>query len=218
MFLFIFCNLFHFIVYIRMSNKNGADFCYRKEVSKKLIDDIKLLRDLKSKKRNCMDEIIRSYTPYVSVVVYNTIGRIAPPQDIEEVIADTFFALWTHSDSIEEKEGCIRAYIGAIARNMAKNKLRTVILCEELDENTVSDMYDPQSDLIKNEDKAVLLKLILSLGEPDSEIFIRHYYYEEKIKHISKIMGIKVSTVKSKLFRGKEKLKDKLFEEGEILL
>lgn len=183
-----------------------------------MINDIKLLSDLKSKKRNSMHEIVRVYTPYVSVVVYNTIGRIISVQDVEEVVSDTFLALWIHADTIEENDGCIRAYIGAIARNMAKNKLRTIKMWEELDENTASDIYDPQKYLIKNEDQAVLLKMILSLGEPDSEIFIRYYYYGEKISQISKIMGIKVSTVKSKLFRGKEKLKDRLIKEGEILL
>ncbi len=179
-----------------------------------MTDDIKLLRDLKSNKRKCLDEIVRLYTPYVSVVVYNTVGGIAPLQDVEEVISDTFLALWMHSDGIDEKEGCIRAYIGAIARNTAKNKLRTIRFCEEFDENALIDSCNPQDMVIKNEDDALLLKMIISLGEPDSEIFIRHYYYGEKIRHISGIMGINASTVKSKLFRGKEKLKNKFINGG----
>ena len=35
----------------------------------------------------------------------------------------------------------------------------------------------------------------MSLGEPDSEIFVRRYKFDEKIKDISKAMGLNISTV-----------------------
>jgi len=53
----------------------------------------------------------------------------------------------------------------------------------------------------------MLISLIMALGEPDSEIFIRYYYYEQKIKHIAKYTGIPISTVKTKLVRGRAELK-----------
>ena len=36
---------------------------------------------------------------------------------------------------------------------------------------------------------------VMSLGEPDSEIFVRWYKFDEKIKDISKAMGLNISTV-----------------------
>ncbi|MFR5916159.1 MAG: sigma factor-like helix-turn-helix DNA-binding protein [Blautia wexlerae] len=45
---------------------------------------------------------------------------------------------------------------------------------------------------------------VMSLGEPDSEIFVRRYKFDEKIKDISKAMGLNISTVKTRLSRGKE--------------
>ena len=150
-----------------------------------MINEIKLLHNLKSKKRNSLEDVIKLYTPYVSVVIYNTIGSIAPKEDVE-----------------------------AVARNTAKNKLRTIIVNEELDENIVSDSDSPQDILLKNEDRKFLLDMIAALGEPDSEIFLRYYYYNEKIKVISDVMNINISTVKSKLSRGKEKLKNAIMQNG----
>lgn len=49
--------------------------------------------------------------------------------------------------------------------------------------------------------------MIMKLGEPDSEIFFRYYYYNEKIRDIASVTGIPISTVKTKLSRGKNKLK-----------
>ena len=57
----------------------------------------------------------------------------------------------------------------------------------------------------------------MSLGEPDSEIFVRYYKFNEKIKEISKATGINVSTVKTKLSRGKRKLKIILSNAREML-
>ena len=42
------------------------------------------------------------------------------------------------------------------------------------------------------------------LGEPDSEIFVRRYKFDEKIKDISKAMGLNISTVKTRLQEEKE--------------
>lgn len=47
----------------------------------------------------------------------------------------------------------------------------------------------------------------MSLGEPDNEIFVRRYKFDEKLKDISKAMGLNISTIKTRLSRGKRKLK-----------
>ena len=55
------------------------------------------------------------------------------------------------------------------------------------------------------------------LGEPDSEIFVRCYKFDEKIKDISKAMGLNISTVKTRLSRGKRKLRKMLSNAEERL-
>ena len=62
------------------------------------------------------------------------------------------------------------------------------------------------------EEKSMLLELIRELGEPDNEIFIRHYWYDEKLSKISDVTGICQSTIKTKLRRGRIKLKDILLK------
>lgn len=57
----------------------------------------------------------------------------------------------------------------------------------------------------------------MSLGEPDSEIFVRRYKFDEKIKDISKAMGLNISTVKTRLSRGKRKLRKMLLNAEERL-
>ena len=47
----------------------------------------------------------------------------------------------------------------------------------------------------------------------DREIFLRFYFYCQKISQIAAAMELKENTVKSRLSRGREKLKASLLEE-----
>lgn len=48
---------------------------------------------------------------------------------------------------------------------------------------------------------------VMLLGEPDSEIFVRHYKYGEKHRETAQAVGMGVSAVKQRIARGKIKLK-----------
>lgn len=174
------------------------------------MDEQKLLINLKKGKRGSLEKAIDIYAPYVNVITYNIIGSIMTKEDIEEVISDVFISLWKHADSLDINKGNIRAYLGAIARNCAKNKLREVSLHLELDENITSQAAAIETNLEQKEENRLLLDMITGLGEPDSEILLRYYYYDEKIKKISQCVGLCQSTVKTKLARGRLKLKEVL--------
>lgn len=156
------------------------------------------------------------YTPYINVIVYGIIGEAMTKEDVEEVISDTFIALWKNAETLDSEKGSVRAYLGTISKNFAKNKLRKLRFCEEVEENTVFISETPESSFELKEKNQVLTDLIALLGEPDNEIFIRYYYYQERIRTISKVMDIPSSTIKSKLLRGRKKLK-KIIEESDLL-
>ena len=178
------------------------------------MNDKNLIKDLKNKKRSALEKIIESYSAYVSVIVYNTIGMIASKEDIEEVVSDVFISLW--NNGIYIKDDCeLRPYIGAIARNKAKNKLREMKNTIELNEKIVSDKGNPETEAVKADESRRLYDAVMSLGEPDSEIMIRFYYNKEKIREISKALSLNASTIKTKLKRGREKLKNYLEERKE---
>ncbi len=173
-----------------------------------LADEERLLRNLKKRKRGSLEKAIELYTPYVSTVVYNVIGAAMSREDIEETVSDVFISLWKNAGSLDADKGCIRAYLGAAARNTAKNRLRRAFGHEELDETIVSDSSIPEEEAERREERRLLIDAVRALGEPDSEIFLRYYFYDEKISEISDTVGICTSTVKSKLARGRKKLRE----------
>jgi len=179
-----------------------------------LNDEQKILYNLNRRKRDSLEKAIKVYNPYVRVIVYRIIGSMMTNEDIEEVISDVFISLWKCAETLDVEKGSIRTYLGTIAKNCAKNKLRELRPYSELDERISSTAKGPQESFEIKEEKDLLVNLIMALGEPDSEIFIRFYYYEQKIKHIAHYTGLPISTVKTKLSRGRLELK-KIYQKKE---
>ena len=177
-----------------------------------MTDEKKLLVRLKNHSYGALEKAIELYTPYVTVIVYNVIGSAMSREDVEEVVSDTFLALWRRASLLDVNKGGLRAYLAAIARNGAKNKLRQVFVHEEIDGAALKNSCDALQNVEREEERKLILDVINSLGEPDSEIFLRYYYYEEKISKIADATGLKASTVKTKLSRGRKRIKEMLVE------
>jgi len=177
------------------------------------LDERKAVMALKHGNTDALEWLIGRYAGYVNTVVYNIIGHAMTVPDVEEVVSDVFLALWDNSDKVTEHK--LKAYLGSISCNKAKNKLRelTIDVPFEDDFILISDST-PESSLIDTEQRAVVKKAIFSLGHTDREIFLRHYYYYQGVVQIAEEMDMNVSTVKTRLARGRQKLKDTLNDGG----
>ncbi len=179
-----------------------------------MADETKLIMQLKNRKRNAIDEAIRVYTPYLGTVLYNMVGNRLPKEDIEEIVSDVFVMLWKNAEYIDLKKGTVRSYLAAAARNFALKRLNKKKDYTCLDDIEVPDQ---KTTIQQDMEKSALWDAVMSLGEPDNEIFVRYYKFGEKLKDISKATGINISTIKTKLSRGKRKLKIILSNAEEML-
>ena len=182
-----------------------------------MVNEAKLLMQLKNRERGAIDKAIETYTPYLGTVLYRTAGNRLPREDIEEIVSDVFLALWNKAESIDLKKGTIRSYIAAAARNFALKRLserskRTDDVCLDGLEIPDEAAY-PQ----KNAAYSAVWDAVMRLGEPDSEIYVRYYLYDEKLKDIAAATALNLSTVKTKLSRGKRKLKNMLLHAEEMV-
>ena len=177
-------------------------------------DEKKLLMRLKNRQRNSIDEAIEVYTPYLSTVLYNMVGNRLPKEDIEEIVSDVFVMLWKNAEYIDLEKGTIRSYIAAAARNFALKRLNRTMDCTCFDDIEISNDAPTPEEISAN---SAVWDAVMGLGMPDNEIFVRYYKFDETLKSISKATGINISTVKTKLSRGKRKLKRILSNAEEML-
>ncbi len=155
------------------------------------------------------------YTPYVSTVIWNVIGRCMTREDAEELCSDVFLALWQNGG--RPRPGKVKSYLGVIARNKAVNKLRD----RGVELGTEDDLTDlaaegPEGALERQERTRAVRLAVNSLGYPDSEIFVRFYYYCQQTAAIAREMKLSPDVVRQRLKRGRDKLR-LYFQEGGIM-
>lgn len=176
--------------------------------------DAVLLERLRRGDQEALALVTDKYRSYVCTIISNMISGVGTYSDTEELCADTFFSVWRSADAIGP--GKLKAYIGAAARNKAKSWLRTRReLPMDLDEIEIPDDSLPlEEKAIQEELARRVRKAVDSLRPKDREIFLRYYYYLQSTDQVAAQMGIPAATVRSRLARGREILKQKLSEEG----
>ena len=111
----------------------------------------------------------------------------------------------------------LKGYLAAIARSQAISRLRKARLeYAELDQVTDT-QPSPDALAIERERAELLREVIEELGLPDSEIFLRYYYEQQSINTIADALRLSPSAVKSRLLRGRKKLRERLTERGVTL-
>ena len=87
-------------------------------------------------------------------------------------------------------------------------KLRDKATELPLDEDILILDDDSEFDRLAQEDQDNMVRnAVYSMPQPDKEIFLRFYYYCQSVSVIAKQMQMNPSTVKTKLKRGRERLR-----------
>ena len=103
-----------------------------------------------------------------------------------------------------------------MARHKARNKLRQAGKPLPLEESVLElpDPSDPADRLTRAEERERVRRAVEALPDGDREVFLRHYYYFQPLAQIGSELDMNLSTVKTRLRRGREKLKEELRRRG----
>jgi len=169
-----------------------------------VIVDKLLLTSVRRGNEHALQQVIDKYAAYVCTIIHNIVGKYMTHEDIEETASDVFYALWDNAENVQN----LKSWIGATARNKAKNKLRKVRDELSLNDDIFADSkIQPEDMLISDYEKETMKEAILLLGSPDREIFTQHYYQSRTVATIAQKTGMSESAIKQRLVRGRKKLK-----------
>lgn len=175
------------------------------------MDERKLAKKLNGHSRGALDQAVGRYTPYVSAVILRTLSGRACREDVEELCADVFVALWTHADTLDPEQG-IRPWLAAVAKNRATDWLRCHRPSGPIPEDAPDPSPGPEELAQRREQSARLWAAVDALSEPDRTLFLRYYYEGDKLKTVAAELGLSETAAKQRLFRGRKALKAALQE------
>lgn len=178
------------------------------------MDDKRLLRLLHKDLDAGIEKLMEQYAGLVYAVVK---GRLVDSyyisSDIEECAAEVFIKFYTGLSDYDPEISSIKSYLCVIARNHAMNLAKrrsrqaTVSLDDEESFLQIADDVLIESKLEEDELRREVIKAIEELGEPDSSIIFRKFYYGEASKDIAKAIGLTASNVDTRAHRALNKLR-----------
>jgi RNA polymerase sigma-70 factor (ECF subfamily) len=125
----------------------------------------------------------------------------------EDLIADVFLDVWRQAHKFEARSA-VATWLLSIARYKALSALRGRRAHDPLDE--ASAIEDPQAgpeDVMQMKDRsAVMRKCLEALSPEHREIIDLAYYHEKSIDEVADIVGIPLSTVKTRMFYARKHL------------
>ena len=147
------------------------------------------------------ERMLNDYGNSVLRLAYSYLHNMA---DAEEVLQDTLVQFLKTAPALESKEH-EKAWLLHVAANMSKNRIRynTVRQTDQLIDELVAEERD---------DLSFVWEAVKALPEKYREVIHLFYHEGYQTAQIAKILGMKETTVRSNLSRGREKLKTVLKE------
>ena len=152
---------------------------------------------------NRLETVIRTYE---NTLYRAALAILGDPQEAEDVVQDTFLRLWEKAP-IFESPAHERAWLLKVAVNGCKSRLRAPWRRRTA---PLLDSY-PAAD---HEEQA-LMEVIQSLPPKDRTVLHLYYYEGYQTAEIAAMTGWREGTVRSRLARAREKLRELLKGEWE---
>lgn len=165
--------------------------------------------------------LVYAYERLLFSIAYRMLGNRF---DAEDVVQEAFVKIYQnlescyHIDVFKAWASTIvtRLSIDELRRRNAKKELSLDAFIEtedgQINREFPSDEARPQEELIQKESLENIEKALLMLSEEQREVVVLRDVVGLPYEEIAENMGIKIGTVKSRLYRGREKLIDILSE------
>lgn len=178
------------------------------------MDDKDILELYLRRDEEAIKQTSDKYRSYCMKIAMNILGS---QEDSEECINDAYLAAW---NSIPPKmPQILKAYLGKLTRNISLNRYNSQN-AQKRGGGKLALSLDELSDCIaeseKSEEQIALLidGFLYTQTKKARQIFVRRYFYCDTVAKIAKLFGISESSVKSMLFRTRERLRRYLAENG----
>lgn len=187
------------------------------EIDYKALTDEELIFEFQKEDVQAFNEIVFRYKDKLVNFLFRYTGS---RDEAEDLAQDTFLKLY-RSKHLYKEIAKFSTWFYTIAINIAKTNLRkksrkSTISISDFDPDNEKD-FDLPADVISPEDSAnasienyYIQKAINSLGDKFKEVIVLRDIQDLEYEEIAKITGLPLGTVKSRINRGRERLKELL--------
>ena len=183
------------------------------------MDDQGIIELYWARDEQAIGETEKKYGSYCRSIAQNILRNRS---DTEECINDTWLQTWNSLPPQRPK--ILPVYLGTITRNLSLNRCRNaaaqkrgpgklVLAYEELEE-TIPDGSTVEQQVAARELGWAIDRFLRTLPQKDCCMFLRRYWYGDRVKDIARRGGMTENAVSVRLNRLRSSLRDILVKEG----
>lgn len=159
----------------------------------------------------------KKYGPYCRSIARNL---LSVREDVEECVSDTWHAAWNRMPP--ELPAYLKAFLGRITRNLSISRFRAgqarkrrgvEVLLSELEECLPANQATEETVLGRELTK-ILNDWLEHQSADDATLFLRRYWYGEKVGAIALSWGVPANRLSQRLHKMRQSLKTHLESEG----
>jgi RNA polymerase sigma-70 factor, ECF subfamily len=142
---------------------------------------------------------------------YRLLGSVEAAEDVAH---DCFLSLIKEPGRFDASRASLRTYLFAAARNQAAKRYQTfgreAPIEELLEEPSSADRQEPLAVVLESELAWEVEQAIAALPPLQREALVLFEYEDLSLAEVAAVVGTDLGTVKSRLFRAREKLRTRL--------
>lgn len=160
------------------------------------------------------DEIARQNIDAIYRIAYI---YVKDEQLAEDIVQDVFLKAFEHQEKFRG-EADYKTYLVRMTINRSHDILRSWSYRNFVLTNTFTSLFQSgksaEEAVIAENDNSELATLVLTLKPKYREVIFLYYYQDYDVKEIASLLQVSVNTVKTRLARGRMRLKEKMNDEG----
>lgn len=170
-----------------------------------------LIKSLKGGREEAYRQIVEEYGDRLLRTCYLI---LRDREEAEDVVQETFIKVFSKIEDFREDSG-LYTWIYTIALNLSRDRLRRKRDTLALEDEWVGN-NDVESHVEKNIEREILRKELFGMDPLYREVLVLFYFEELSIKEISNLINENEGTIKSKLSRGRNRLRESLLKGGRL--
>ncbi|PWU70051.1 MULTISPECIES: sigma-70 family RNA polymerase sigma factor [Gracilibacillus] len=178
------------------------------------LEQITIIDDVMEDKEQLITQLMDEYSDGILYLVYTYVKNRTIAEDLTQEI---FLKCYEKLDQFHH-QASLKTWLYRIASNHCKDYLRSwhyrkVSLTEKIWDYIPSKSKEVEEEVIAKHQGDNLSQAVMSLPIKYREIVFLHFYEELSFREISKVTTVNINTIKTRMKRAKEILKEKMKEE-----
>lgn len=183
-----------------------------------MFKETKLLRASLAGDTKAFEQLVENYQATICAITLSGTGRIDLSEDLAQ---ETFLNAWKNLHQLRDLSG-FRAWLYSIARSLVQNYYRRqkkqIKVSADLTNSPHEETPNPTELLISKEEKVLLEAAMTRLAPKYREPLIMYYRQEQSAAETAKILGLSEATVRTRLHRARNMLREDMAKRLETIL